>query len=106
MKDKVNILFVCGYGVGSSAISETIVKKALNACNIESELKHTSVGEMSQFKEWADIICISKKLAEGVDLKSYSDKDVLEIVNIMDGKTIASDVEKIVVEKYPNAKKQ
>ncbi|CRF35473.1 hypothetical protein BRSU_2679 [Brachyspira suanatina] len=104
MKNKINILFVCGYGVGSSAISETVVKKALNACSISSELKHTSVGEMSQFKDWSDIICISKKLAEGVDLKSYSDKDVLEIVNIMDGKTIAKDIEKIVLEKYPDAK--
>ena len=31
MKDKVHVLFVCGYGVGSSAISESIVKKALVA---------------------------------------------------------------------------
>ena len=46
MKDKVNVLFVCGYGVGSSAISESIVKKALAADGINAEVKHTAVGEM------------------------------------------------------------
>lgn len=29
MKDSVNILFVCGYGVGSSVMLQTVVKKAL-----------------------------------------------------------------------------
>ncbi|EMX7183808.1 PTS sugar transporter IIB, partial [Salmonella enterica] len=27
MKDSVNILFVCGYGVGSSVMLQTVVKK-------------------------------------------------------------------------------
>ena len=38
MKDKVNVLFVCGYGVGSSAISESIVKKALAADGINADV--------------------------------------------------------------------
>ncbi|MGP3571846.1 PTS sugar transporter IIB, partial [Salmonella enterica subsp. enterica serovar Dublin] len=29
MIDSVNILFVCGYGVGSSVMLQTVVKKAL-----------------------------------------------------------------------------
>lgn len=66
MKEKVNVLFVCGYGVGSSAISESIVKKALVTEGINAELKHTAVGEMSSYNDWTDIIAISKKLAEGV----------------------------------------
>ena len=66
MKDKVHVLFVCGYGVGSSAISESIVKKALVAEGINAEVKHTAVGEMPSMKDWTDIIAISTKLAEGV----------------------------------------
>lgn len=27
MKDTINILFVCGYGVGSSVMLQTVVKK-------------------------------------------------------------------------------
>lgn len=104
MKDKVNMLFVCGYGVGSSAISEVIVKKALKELNINVELKHTAMGELVSYKDWADIIAISKKLVESVNLSDFKDKHVLEVVNIMDGKSIAGDVLKIVLEHYPDAK--
>ncbi len=31
MKDQVNVLFVCGYGLGSSAVAEMLVKKGLVA---------------------------------------------------------------------------
>lgn len=105
MKDKVNMLFVCGYGVGSSAISEVVVKKALKELNINVDLKHTSMGEMVSYKDWADIIAISKKLVESVNLNDYKDKHILEVVNIMDGKSIAKDVEKIVLNYYPEAKR-
>ena len=59
MKDKVNVLFVCGYGVGSSAISESIVKKALAADGINAEVKHTAVGEMGSQSDW--ILSLSLK---------------------------------------------
>lgn len=104
MKDKVNVLFVCGYGVGSSAISESIVKKALVVEGINAELKHTAVGEMSSNHDWTDIIAISKKLAEGVTYPEGS--HVIEVVNIMDGKGIAKSIGEIVDEFYPQARKK
>lgn len=103
MKDKVNVLFVCGYGVGSSAISESIVKKALAADGINAEVKHTAVGEMGSQSDWTDIIAISKKLAEGASFPA--DAHVIEVVNIMDGKGIAASIGKIVDEFYPEARK-
>ena len=37
MKDKINLLFVCGYGVGSSVMLQTVVKKALAKYDFQFE---------------------------------------------------------------------
>lgn len=101
-QNKVHVLFVCGYGVGSSAISESIVKKALVAQGINAEVKHTAVGEMPSMKDWTDIIAISTKLAEGVSFDSS--EHVIKVKNIMDGKGIAASIAEIVDEFYPDAR--
>ncbi|HCD8149367.1 TPA: PTS sugar transporter IIB, partial [Enterobacter hormaechei] len=46
MKERINILFVCGYGVGSSVMLQTVVKKALAKYNIAFEMEHTAAGEV------------------------------------------------------------
>lgn len=99
MTNKINVLFVCGYGVGSSAISESITKKALMELGIEAEVLHTAVGEMSQYKDWARVIVISKKLAEGVNFSDFANADIVEVINIMDGKGIASKIAQILEDK-------
>lgn len=96
MEDKINILFVCGYGVGSSAILESIVQKNLLELNILANLSHTAVGEMGQYSRWADIVVISKKLAEGVNFSDFSDVKIIEVINIMDGKGIANKIQEIL----------
>lgn len=96
MANQINVLFVCGYGVGSSAISESITKKALIELGIEAEVLHTAVGEMIQYRDWARVIVISKKLAEGVNVNDFANIDIIEVVNIMDGKGIASKIAKIL----------
>lgn len=102
MKDKVNVLFVCGYGVGSSAISEQIVKKALKTEGIHAELKHTAVGEINGFNDWTDIIAISTKLAEGVSFKDGV--HVIKVKNVMDGKGIAKQIGEVVDKFYADAR--
>ena len=87
MKDSVNILFVCGYGLGSSSISEIMVEKAMKETGIACDLKHTALGEMSSYYNWVDIIAISKKLMQGVTPPEHV--HMIEVVNIMDGKRIA-----------------
>lgn len=96
--DKLHILFVCGYGVGSSQMMEIVVQKALKNAGINAELKHTSVGEMSSMLDWADIIGISKKLLEGIDQKNLEGKKVIEIVNVMDGKGIVEKIQSVLSE--------
>lgn len=44
MKDTINILFVCGYGVGSSVMLQTVVKKALTKYEFKVEMEHTAAG--------------------------------------------------------------
>lgn len=101
-QNKINVLFVCGYGVGSSAISESIVKKALQALSIEAEVKHTAAGELASAKDWLDIIVISTKLAEG--LVFDPGVHVIKVKNIMDGKGIAASIAEIVDLHYPQAR--
>lgn len=104
MKDKINVLFVCGYGLGSSAMAEMLVKKGLVAEGINAEVQHTAVGEMGMFNSWTDIVVISKKLAEGITLPA--DKYLIEVVNIMDGAGIAKQVGELVDQHYPDARKK
>ncbi|VGM90567.1 Putative phosphotransferase enzyme II, B component [Salmonella enterica subsp. enterica serovar Stanley] len=66
MKDSVNILFVCGYGVGSSVMLQTVVKKALAKYDFSFDMEHTAAGEVGGFTDWADIYAISKKLLDVV----------------------------------------
>ena len=68
MKDTINILFVCGYGVGSSVMLQTVVKKALTKYEFKVEMEHTAAGEVGGFTDWADIFAISKKLLDVVSL--------------------------------------
>lgn len=101
-KNKINVLFICVYGVGSSALSEMIVSKALKEANINAEVQHTAFGEMEGLLEWADVIAISKKLLEEspIDVTKHH---VVEVVNIMDGKGIAKQISAVVDEFYPDA---
>ncbi len=101
MKEKLNVLFVCGYGVGSSAMSEMVVSKGLKELNIKAEVKHTSVGEMDSMMDWVDVVAISKKLFEGVDVNNYPGKHFIEVINIMDGKGIAKKIKVVVDEYFP-----
>ncbi len=97
-KDKINVLFVCGYGMGSSAISEVVVSKALRELNIPCEVKHTALGEMPSYYNWADILAISKKLTAGISVPE--NLHMIEVVNIMDGKTIAAQIEEVAKTYY------
>lgn len=103
MKDKINVLFVCGYGVGSSAVAEMLVKKGLAAENIAAEVKHTAIGELNSLKGWADVVAISKKLAEGLTFDENT--HLVEVVNIMDGLGIAKEIGEIVDKYFPKARK-
>lgn len=98
--DKIHILFICGYGVGTSVIMENNVRKALTEKGIEAEMQHASGGEVGAYKNWANIIGISKKLVSVLD-GIPADAHVIEIVNLMDGKRIADEIEAVMKEHFP-----
>lgn len=100
-KDTVNVLMVCGYGLGSSAISEVMVSKALKELGIRAELKHCALGDMTAHKDWADIVAISQKLLHGLD--PIEGLHMIPVINIMDGKTIAKQIQEVVQAHFPDA---
>ncbi len=100
--NKINILFVCGFGMGTSSMAELGVKKKLDAINIHANVQHTSLGQMESLRGWADVIVILKNLFKQVKVKD--DEHFIPVVNVMDSKGIAAQIETIVDEFYPAAK--
>lgn len=104
MKDKINILFVCGYGVGSSVMLKIVVEKALKRLNINAEMEHTAAGEASGYINWADIVAISKKLVDVIDLSAFKNKHIIQIENLMDGDSIGAKINEVVEKHFKEAK--
>lgn len=100
--NKINVLFVCGMGMGTSTMAEIGVKKALGDYNISANLQHTSLGMMESLHDWSDIIVILKNLAK--KMKTREGDHVITVVNIMDSKSIAAQINDIVEEYFPAAK--
>ncbi len=101
-KGKVNILFVCGFGMGTSTMAELGVKTNLKPYKIEANLQHTSLGQMESLREWADIIVILKNLYRQITPKEG--EFIIPVVNIMDGKGIAAKIDEIVSVHFTEAK--
>ena len=104
MKDSVNILFVCGYGVGSSLMMQMVVGPVIKKKGIKAEMQVTAAGEAGGLIEWADIIGISEKMEEGLSI----DKDipVIRVKNLVEGETISEQILAVVKERYPFALQQ
>ena len=102
MKDNINVLFVCGYGVGSSVMLQTVVKKALVKYDFKCDMEHTAAGEVGGFTDWADIYAISKKLLDVVSLDPKQGQYLIPIENIMDGETIAQQIYDVVEAHFPH----
>ena len=99
---KINVLFVCGMGMGTSTMAELGVKNNLNKLNIDANVQHTSLGQMESLRSWADIIVILKNLFSEITVKEG--EFIIPVVNVMDGKGIAAEIEKIVDEHFPEVK--
>lgn len=99
---KINVLFVCGFGMGTSTMAELGVKNNLNKLHIAANVQHTSLGQMESLREWADIIVILKNLFNQMQVKEG--EFILPVVNVMDGKGIAAQIEEIVDKHFPQAK--
>ena len=106
MKDSINILFVCGYGAGSSLIMKMTAESAMKKYKINSDTKVTSVGEVNSYFDWADIIAISEKLAEGVTIPEEKNIKMIKIINLVDGDKIGKDIYEAVSENFAFAIKE
>ena len=68
-------------------------------------MKHTAVGEMPQYKDWVDVIAISKKLVGGINPKDYPNAHIIEVINITDSQSIVKQVGEVVDAHFPEARK-
>lgn len=50
-KGKINVLFVCGMGMGTSTMAEIGVKNNLNKLGIVANVQHTSLGQMESLRD-------------------------------------------------------
>lgn len=101
-KGKINVLFVCGMGMGTSTMAELGVKNNLNKIGISANVQHTSLGQMESLREWADIIVILKNLFRQITVQEG--EFIIPVVNVMDSKGIAAKINDIVMEHFPEAK--
>lgn len=101
-KGKINILFVCGNGMGTSTMAELGVKRNIDKYKIHYEMQHTSLGQMQSLRDWADIIVILKNLFRDVSVKEG--EYFIPVVNIMDSKGITEQINEIVESHFPQAK--
>ncbi|MGL5701144.1 MAG: PTS sugar transporter subunit IIB [Kluyvera sp.] len=106
MNTKINILFVCGYGVGSSVMLQTVVTKALAKYDFAFDMEHTAAGEVGGFTDWANIYAISKKLIDVVSLDPKQGQYLIPIENIMDGEKIGSQIYEVVEKHFPHLLKK
>ncbi|MBY2476709.1 PTS sugar transporter subunit IIB [Clostridioides difficile] len=85
MSKKLNVLAVCGFGVGTSLILKMNVESALKSNNIDAEVSNTDITTATSCN--ADIIFTSNELYE--QLKSTVCVPVVKIDNFMDLKEIS-----------------
>lgn len=102
MKDSVNILFVCGYGVDLGGRRIIKKKKALAKYDFSFDMEHTAAGEVGGFTDWADIYAISKKLLDVVSLDPKHGQYLIPIENIMDSESIGKQIYDVVEKNFPH----
>lgn len=102
MKDTINILFVCGYGVGSSVMLQTVVKKALTKYEFKVEMEHTAAGGWEKLYRLGGYFCYFQKLLDVVSLDPKHGQYLIPIENIMDGETIGAQIYEVVQQHFPH----
>ncbi|MBS4210183.1 hypothetical protein [Bacillus sp. FJAT-50079] len=101
-KEKVNLLFVCGFGVGSSLMMKMSVEPVLERYGINCEMQVTAAGEANGYLDWADIVGVNEMLG---DVLNIDDKNIefISVKNLTDGEAISKQVLEIVEKKFPEA---
>lgn len=64
----MKIITICGHGLGSSFMVESIIKQILADENIEAEVGHVDIGSANTVD--ADIYLVGKDLSDSVNLNN------------------------------------
>ncbi|MGL5956547.1 MAG: PTS sugar transporter subunit IIB [Brevinema sp.] len=91
----IRILAVCGMGLGSSFAIEMVLEEVLKELNVQADLGHTSVSDVSSLK--ADIIVTSTNFAATLNVTS-SGTPIVALQKLTDKDEIKSKIEPILKE--------
>ncbi|MFK4996734.1 PTS sugar transporter subunit IIB [Bacillus sp. N9] len=102
-KEKVNLLFVCGFGVGSSLMMKMSVEPVLEKYGINCDMQVTAAGEANGYLDWADIVGVNEMLGDVLNIPDNKEIEFISVKNLTDGEAISKQVLEIVKEKFPAA---
>lgn len=90
MKNCINILVVCNYGIGCGPIAAAKIHKQLNKIGILNIVKNDSLNNLPNYFDWSDIVIIQNSLHykyENTPVKSsltIKVKNILEVDDIIE----------------------
>lgn len=88
----MNILAVCGFGVGSSMVLKMTIEKVLRKNNLKGSVENTDLS--TAISSNADLILTSYELAD--DLRSKTDIPIYPIKRYMDEKEIENAINEYI----------
>lgn len=88
----MNILAVCGFGVGSSMVLKMTIEKVLRKNNLKGSVENTDLS--TAISSNADLILTSYELAD--DLRSKTDVPIYPIKRYMDEKEIENAINEYI----------
>ena len=95
----INILCVCGNGMGTSTITKINVKKICDNHNIDVDLESCSFGEALSFLPTTDIVISTPEWVSTLPPGNY---EKIVVKNIFDNKTIERFLVQLMKDNFPD----
>ena len=95
----LNILCVCGNGMGTSTILKINIKQICAENNIDAEVESCAFGEAMAYLNNTDLIITSP---EWSDMLPPSDAIIAETKNLVDSEGVKETMLKAISEHFPN----
>ncbi len=95
----LNVLCVCGNGMGTSTILKISVKKICDENNIDAIVESCSFGEAMSYVNTTDVILTSPEWA---DMLPPHNAALAVTKNLIDAKGVAETLLAAIKEKFPN----
>lgn len=96
----INVLCVCGNGMGTSTILKISVRKICVSNNIDASIESCSAGEALSYLNQTDIVLTSPEWA---NMLPSNNAHVIQIKNLVDNAAVEKALVSAVKEHFPEA---